>query len=453
MTDRWTVVLALAAATGAFAARPVALALLVPVAVAALGWRVPALVCVAVGLAASILAARAWAGLDQPSLTTWSGTAVLVNDPARQHGALRFEARVGGRRVEAWARGDSGWRLAPRLAGERVELAGRLRPVTGRSRAYLAHRHIAARLDVQSVGRTTPAPLPLRAANAVRRLILHGARTLPDQTRALFAGFVLGDQRFESDQTRQDFRHSGLSHLLVVSGENVAFVLALAQPALRRLRLGPRFLAALGILGFFGLLTRGEPSVLRAEAMAAIAVLAATLGRPVSTQRLLCLAVTGLVLVDPMLVGSVGFLLSVAATAGIAWLTPPLQRRLPLPVAVAVAAQLGVTPVLIPVFGGLPAASLPANLLALPAAGPVMMWGLAAGLPAGLLPAPIAAVLHLPTLVLVDWVAFVARRAGNGPLGRLMIGGPALAGLLAGVAVARVGWRIASKRAARARSP
>ena len=77
-------------------------------------------------------------------------------------------------------------------------------------------------------------------------------------------GVVLGDGREQRPELADEFRASGLSHLLVVSGENVAFVLALAAPGLRRLGLRSRWLATLGLLGFFGLLTRWEPSVLRA---------------------------------------------------------------------------------------------------------------------------------------------------------------------------------------------
>lgn len=454
MSDRWAVVLALSAALGAVVAHRVPLALAVAATAAALALRSAPGLCFATALTASALAARAWSGLDPPPPATWSGTAVITSDPAPHNGlALRFEARLGKRRVEAWARGDVARALKPRLAGERVDVVGHIRPITGKSRAYLAHRHIAARLDVRSVGRHHRAPPPMAAANAVRRTILHGARVLPPEQRALFAGFVLGDQRAESDEVKQEFRDSGLSHLLVVSGSNVAFVLALAQPGLRRLRLLPRLLAAVGVLVFFGLLTRGEPSVLRAGTMAGIAVLASTIGRPISTQRLLCLAMTALILIDPLLVGSVGFLLSVAATAGIAWLTPVLSRRLPLPVAVTLAAQLGVAPVLIPLFGGLPVVSLPANLLAIPAAGPVMMWGLAAGVPAGLLPPALAHVVHVPTGLLVGWIAHVADRASASSLADVKLGAAHLAGLGAGVVVACAGRRIGSRREARARSP
>jgi len=465
MSDRWAVLLALATAAGALVAKTVplgavggapflvvALALALTVALAA---RKPAAACLASAALASTLAARAWAGLDPPPPSTWSGPVVFATDPSPERGGtLRFEARVGGRRVEACARGHPARVLADRLAGEQVDIGGHLRPVTGKRRAYLAHRHIAARLDVRTVGtRVGPAAPPLRAANAMRRTILQGARVLPDQARALFAGFVLGDQREADQETEQAFRRSGLSHLLVVSGSNVAFVLTLAHPALRRLRLAPRFLAGLGVLAFFALLTRGEPSVLRAGVMAGLALLATTLGRPVSTNRLLCLAVTGLLLLDPLLIGSVGFLLSVAATAGIAWLTPPLRKHLPLPIAVTAAAQIGVSPVLVPLFGGVPVVTLVANLLALPAAGPVMMWGLAAGAPAGLAPDAIATVIHAPTRVLVGWISLVAHRTAASPAADVLLDVPHLCALAAFAVVARTGWRIASRRAARARSP
>ena len=454
MTDRWAVVLALSAALGAVVAHRLPLALVLAAVAVAFAVRSAPALCFAVALTASALAARAWSGLDPPAPGAWSGTAVITSDPAPERGSLlRFEARLGTRRVEAWARGHAARRLKPRLAGERVDVTGRIRPVTGRSRAYLAHRHIAARFDIVSVGRDHPAPPPMAAANAVRRTIAHGARVLPPEQRALFAGFVLGDQRAESHEVKQEFRDAGLSHLLVVSGSNVAFVLALAQPGLRRLRLLPRLLAAVGVLVFFGLLTRGEPSVLRAGTMAGIAVLASTVGRPASTQRLLCLAVTALILIDPLLVGSVGFLLSVAATAGIAWLTPVFSRRLPLPVAVTLAAQVGVAPVLIPLFDGLPIVALPANLLAIPAAGPVMMWGLAAGVPAGLLPPALAQVVHVPTGLLVGWIAHVADRASASSLADAKVSAAHLAGLGAGVVVAAAGRRIGSRREARARSP
>jgi competence protein ComEC len=210
-----------------------------------------------------------------------------------------------------------------------------------------------------------------------------------------------------------------------VSGENVAFVLALFGPLLRRLRLGPRWAVTIGVIAFFALITRCEPSVLRASVMAGIAATAFALGRPAPGIRLLALAVSGLVLVDPLLTRSVGFQLSVAASAGILLLSPPLRRWLPGPrwlvdpLAVTIAAQAAVAPLLVSAFGGVPVSSVPANLLAAPAAGLVMTWGLGAGIPGGLLGGRVAALLQWPTAIGISWIATVARLASALPLGQL----------------------------------
>ena len=420
MSDRWAVALAACAALGAVLSRPLPLWLGLVLAAVALAARRPALLCVAVVVLASALGARSWAGLQPPRPgTPVEGRATLVTDPVDLDGAVRVELRLGSRRVEAWARGVPASGLRPLLAGERVDVRGRLAPVPQRSRGYLSRRHIAARMTVTTVGEGSPGGAMARLANDVRRTLLRGTSSFSDEHRALFAGFVLGDDRDQDPVSVDDFRAAGLTHLLAVSGQNVAFVLALAAPALRLLGLRWRFVAGLAVLVGFGVLTRWEPSVLRASAMAAVTLLAATVGRPATTLRVLALAVTVLLLVDPLLVGSVGFLLSCGACAGIAVLAGPLSRRMPMPLAVTLAAQVGVAPVLVPVFGGIPVASVPANLLAVPAAGPVMVWGLAAGLPAGLVGEPLAGLVHLPDRLLVGWIAGVAHWAAGLPLGQL----------------------------------
>jgi competence protein ComEC len=208
---------------------------------------------------------------------------------------------------------------------------------------------------------------------------------------------------------------------LVVSGENVAFVLALAGPVLRRLPRRARFVSAVFVLVLFGTMTRWEPSVLRACAMAGLAMAATFLGRPVPASRILVLAVTGLLVADPFLLHSVGFLLSCGAAAGIVGLGPAISARVPGPkwfgeaLGVTAAAQLGVLPVLLPVFGTVPLVALPANLLAAPMVGPLTVWGLVAGVVGGVAGPGVARVLQLPTLSLLRWVETVARAAASSP--------------------------------------
>jgi competence protein ComEC len=425
MSDRAVVCFAVAVVAGARIAPPVPWpGALVALALATV-LRRPVLVCGAGFFLAAALAVHAWSGLVPPAPATVSGPATLLRDPVDAGGAVRVELRMAGRHLEAWARAPAASALRSHLAGDRLWVQGTLRPPPPRARRRLAARHIGARLEVRDVGAFRSASLAARGANAVRRVLDRGARPLDADDRSILLGVVIGDVRDQRPELADAFRGAGLSHLLVVSGGNLAFVLALAGPGLRRLGLWARFGATLALIGAFGLLTRWEPSVLRASAMAALACGSFTTGRPATRIRLLALAVAIVVLVDPLLVHALSFRLSVGATAGIALLAVPIARRVPGPrplaeaLAVTVAAQIGVAPVALPAFGGLPVASIPANLLAVPAAAPLTAWGLVGGLLAGVLGPPFDRWLHLPTRVLTGWLAWVARTAAHLPLGQV----------------------------------
>lgn len=388
----------------------------------------PTLVCLAMAIVAACLADRAMAGLDPVSPGPVSGWATLVSDPEPlDAGGIRVVVRLDGRRLEATAFGREAGLLADRLAGERIEVRGSLRPPP-EDAPWLVARRVVGRLAIDEVGGTAPGSPITRLANGLRRTMAEGAVGLPRAARSLLAGVVLGDEREQPPEVTDDFRAAGLTHLLAVSGQNVAFVLAVAGPILTRLRWRARLPATLGVLAFFALLVRFEPSVLRAAAMASVATTAAALGRPAAGIRTLALAVTALVLVDPLLVRSVGFGLSVCASGAILLLGPRVQsvlggpRWLAEPLSVTLAAQVGTLPLLVVTFGGLPVAAVPANLLAVPAAGPLMVWGLTGGLFAGVAPGWLVGVLQVPTAVLAWWLAAVARWSAALPLGELGTG-------------------------------
>jgi competence protein ComEC len=389
-------------------------------------------------------------------------TATLVDDPAGPRFTVEVPARLdeldgrgaGERTVLVTGSGELTSALRVLEAGDRVTVRGTLQPLTGFDERY-RWRHAAAELAVSELVDFSPPSSPLmRTANAARTAVLAGTDRLPPTERALLAGFLLGDTRSIPDGLVDDFRDSGLSHLLAVSGANVAFVLAIASPLLGRLRLGNRFLGGVTVLVLFGTMTRWEPSVLRACAMAAVAMTAMFLGRPVPAARILALAAIGLLVVDPFLVHSVGFLLSCGAAAGIIALSTRIARRIPGPrplaeaLGVTAAAQLGVLPVLLPVFGTVPLVALPANLLAAPVVGPLTVWGLVAGTVGGWTGPGIARVLQLPTYALLRWVELVATTAAAHPMA---VDGHGVIGLLALTCLAAATLRAARGRAGRLR--
>jgi competence protein ComEC len=277
----------------------------------------------------------------------------------------------------------------------------------------VASQHVVGRFDLEWVADVAPPRGVDRASNQVRDVLDRGSSSMPANDAALFRGLVIGDDAEQPPEMTDRFRASGLSHLTAVSGQNVTFLLAGAGPMVRRLRPSTRWLATLALIAWFVALTRFEPSIVRAGAMAAISATAFVRGHERQPARVLCLAVIVLLLVDPLLARSVGFWLSVGATAGVVTVGPWLGRRLRRlgvlaePIGITLGAQVGVLVPAVLVFGQVPLVSIPANLLATPVAGAVMLYGLPAGLLSGVAPV-LAPVVMLPCLIGVRWVDLVA---------------------------------------------
>jgi len=372
------------------------------------------LLCASAALIGSWVGARAWEQAAPRQLGDYTGWAEIVADPTPFGAGLRVTIEIEDERFDAWLYGGVRRKLADRQSGQFVWVDGR-RTELGSNARRAQVRHVVGRFQVEVVGDVIDGS-PLAVANNRVRDRLHtvAESTMADVDAALFTGLVIGDDARQPAWMVDSFRASGLSHLTAVSGQNVAFVLAAALPLLRRLRPWWRWAASVALIVWFMALTRFEPSVLRAGVMAVLAATAYVRGQQVRPVRVLSLAVFGLVLVDPLLVWSVGFWLSVGATLGVCAAGPWLATRLPgpewlrLPMAITLGAQVGVVVPSVLVFGRLPIVSLPANLAAVPAAGFVMLYGLPAGLLASLLPSALQPLVMLPATVGTRWVSTVA---------------------------------------------
>lgn len=335
--------------------------------------------------------------------------------------------------------GDDRWlRLVP---SQRVRLHGRF--VLPRGADLLA-----AVVIVQGPPAVLGPPSTVqRAAEHVRARLRAASARLPPDQRGVLPGMVVGDTSLLDPELADDFRAAGLSHLLVVSGANLAIVIGAVVGLCHLAGLGRRRappVAVLAVLAFV-VVARPEPSVLRAAVMGLIGMLALFTGRSRQGVPALAAAVLILVLIDPGLARSYGFALSVLATAGLLVLAPPwrerLARRMPGPladaVAVAAAAQLAVAPVLVMLSGEVGVVSVFANLLAAPAVAPATLLGALAAATALLSP-PLARLIVWPAGLAVGWIIRVARTAADLPYATIPWAGGALgaATLLIAVGVA-----------------
>jgi competence protein ComEC len=264
---------------------------------------------------------------------------------------------------------------------------------------------------------------------------------LTGERRAVLAGLVLGEEEGLSDELRDDFRASGLYHLLAVSGQNVAFVaggVLLAAWLLGVSRLAAE-VGALAAIVAYVLAVGWQPSVVRAGVAGGLASLAWLASRPTDRWYFLLLGAALLLAWTPYSLLEPGFQLSFAAVAAIFVAVPLLERWLegyPVPrvlvgvIAVSAACGVATAPILLLQFGSVPLYSVLSNALAAPAVPP--SFGLAlltAALDQFLPPAAVAAAWLNGWLA--AYVAACARIVGGLPGAQV-----GSAWLLLGVAVA-----------------
>lgn len=266
-----------------------------------------------------------------------------------------------------------------------------------------------------------------RAAERLRSGLRVAARVLDPEPAGLLPALVVGDKSAMVPAVEADFRVAGLTHLVAVSGTNVAilcgFVLGLARLA----RLGPRtsvMLAALALIGFVEL-CRPSPSVLRAAVMGGVALLALVLGRCRSAVPALCAAILVLLLIDPALGVDPGFALSVLATGALVLLAPGWAEGLrhcgvPAGIAEALAVPAAAHVITAPVVAGLSGqvslVAVVTNLLAAPAVAPATVLGVLAAVLGAAWPAAAVVVVHLAGPV-VGWLVGVGHQGAAVPGG------------------------------------
>ena len=314
------------------------------------------------------------------------------------------------RAVDETAGGSASGLLLARLPaggdwryGDRVSIQGSLE--TPPEDEEFSYRNYLARQGVYSYIPTASASLMERGHGnrllawlyALReRSLLSLYRLFPDPEASLLAGILLGIDTNISPAVTQAFQDSGTSHIIAISGFNMAIVAGLFAALFGRL-LGKRRGAIASIISItlYTLLVGAGPSVMRAAIMAGLAVFAAQVGRRQSGLNTLAITAAVMAFFDPNILWDVSFQLSFLATLGLVLYAGPLMdafvrvaerfipndraRRLSQPIGeyflFTLAALVLTLPVMIYYFHRLPLASLLANPLVLPAQPAVMILG------------------------------------------------------------------------------
>jgi competence protein ComEC len=233
-----------------------------------------------------------WTQMRSASSEPFNGFARVVEDPIAKFGGTQVVLSIEGKRYLALAHSVAGRRMLSSEAGNVLHVEGVRSPLPSTSVQRYASRHIVGTFSVTFTDETIfPASPLFRSANKTRSTMLQAARQMPRDDAALFMGLVIGDDRAQPRTMITAFRESGLSHLTAVSGQNVAFVLTVFGSYINRARTWWRLGLTLFLLGWFVVMTRAEPSVLRASMMAAMSATAFARGRDLPARKALLYSV------------------------------------------------------------------------------------------------------------------------------------------------------------------
>lgn len=358
-------------------------------------------------------------------------------------------------------------RGSPRFVyGQLVQARGRLTdaPVFDDFdyRAYLARKGIHS---VMNSPRVEPLPGPNQGSPLLRGLYALRARAarildrmLPEPYAALANGMLLGIEAGIPDELYEQFNRTGASHVIVISGSNVALIAGVLMAfGVRLLGRKRALLPTLAGIGLYALLVGGDPAVMRAALMGSLFVVAAALERQSTALVSLAAACWAMTLLNPLTLWDVGFQLSSAATAGLILFSPRLSQGLARiwpafaehrvgdglvarggsllrgliqdGLLVTLAANLATLPLVVHYFGRLSLVSLLTNLLIAPVQPAIMLWG-GAGILAGLAGlTPVAQLLLWIPWLSLAWTVWMVRWTAALPGASLAVPGYGLSAL------------------------
>jgi competence protein ComEC len=394
------------------------------------------------GIGAILLAVRVLVGPAPPAIPMlpdedrgpWTAVVESVGSPrdGKQVARLRLATVAGELSVAATLPA-----FPAIAAGDAIVVDGRLRPPPDDDPYgdYLRRSGAAGTLDGRAVDRVGGAPFGLQSlrdgsGDALRR-------ALPEPEAGLAAGILVGLRERVDRTLAADFATAGVSHVVAISGWNIAIVAGLVGALLRG---RSRRLVAIGVLvtvvGYV-VAAGASSSVVRAAVMAAVVLVARESGRAGRAAAALGMAAALLLLAEPAMIDDAGFRLSVLATAGLlAWASPLAERlgrigggRLPRWLAeslgISLAAQVATLPDVLATFGRLSLVAPVVNLAVVPLVPAAMLGGLVAMIAgaAAMLGAPpvVATIAGLPGWLVLHVVVAIVRLAAAVPFAAITL--------------------------------
>ncbi len=183
--------------------------------------------------------------------------------------------------------------------------------------------------EMEKIGEGKRNALTVYLSKIKRAFEEHIDATLPEPHSAFLKGILLGDRASLPARLVEDFKKTGTTHIIALSGYNISIVGRFLMTGLLLLTVPfyASFWIATAAIIFFVLLAGASASLLRAAIMGILALIAQREGRPYSIRNALVCAGAMMVFQNPYLLRfDAGFELSFLATLGLIYLSPRAEN-------------------------------------------------------------------------------------------------------------------------------
>ena len=267
-------------------------------------------------------------------------------------------------------------------------------------------------------------------------------KLLPKDYVGLLEGMIIGDTSYISDKIQNDFKNCGITHLLAVSGSNIAYVLILCKFLFEKI-FGRNISNVLSIcfIFIFMILSGASASVVRAVIMAISIIVAELLSQKPNTFASLAFSAIIILMYNPLIICDVGFILSYTGTIGILLFSEKINKYLNYKLinlgcnslkeifvetlSVTLSAQMIVAPIILYYFNTFSVVSIIVNMMVVPITGFITIIGIIMYV-ASILFMPLAKIISYGVYFLISIIIFISNFFSKIPYSNILLPTPSI---------------------------
>lgn len=243
-------------------------------------------------------------------------------------------------------------------------------------------------------------------------------KLLSKNQAGILNGMLIGETNGISNEVIEDFKNSGITHLLAVSGSNIVLVIVISKFIFLKI-FGKKYswIFIISFIVFFVCISGASSSVVRAGLMAIFEIFAGLLIKKSNSINNLFLSAFVILLINPLSIINIGFILSFAGTIGILLISDLISQRLKEHIkfemllenlSITLSAQIILLPVMAYYFNSISLTSLITNLLVLPISSVLTVTGLILFI-LSIIYFPLAKLISIPLGYLIDYIMIIAK--------------------------------------------